>query len=265
MNNYAEEMYKQVRPRSDLGRTAYLLIRHKMRQLSQKPPVLIGGCGRSGTTLLLSILGAFDSIYSIPHESRLYSRWEKAADGRMLPQNWARFIWYLLIYPVPETAQRYCEKTPKNILYIDYIMKYLGEETRFIQLIRDGRDVCTSRHPRDPEAYWVSVRRWVKDVKAGLPHRKHPSVYTLRYEDLVADTERYIRELADFLGENLTERVLNWHESTNVRTSGAWHGGLEKSHTRSIRKWEKPEHAQRLKEFMADGEAVELMQELGYL
>ena len=240
------------------------LIRRKMKRLSQKPPILIGGCGRSGTTLLLSILGAHSSIYSIPHESRLFSRWKENLKGKFVPKSWLRFTWYMLIYPVPQEAQRYCEKTPKNIIYLKNIFNYLGTDVRFIQLIRDGRDVCTSRHPRKPDEYWVSVNRWVKDVKAGLPWRDHPSVYTLTYEDLVANTDKHIRQLCTFLDEPLTERVLNWDQNSNVKNSGAWHHGLQKMHSKSVRKWEKPEHAERIREFMANPEAVSLLQELGY-
>lgn len=236
-----------------------------MRQLSQKPPVLIGGCGRSGTTLLLSILGAHSSIYAIPHESRLFTRWREGEDGKKIPRDWRRFIWYLLIYKVPEAAERYCEKTPMNILHLEKIFNYLGTETRFIQLIRDGRDVVTSRHPRDPQAYWVPVERWVRDVKAGLPWRDHPSVYTLSYEDLVSNTEKHIRNLCEFLDEPLTEKLLTWDKSTNIKKSGAWHEGLQKTHANSVRKWERPEHEARMKEFMANAEAVELLHKLGYI
>ena len=240
------------------------LINGKMSQLSQKPPVIIGGCGRSGTTLLLSILGAYTSIYAIPHESRLYSRWTKTKEGKIIPKDWRRFIGYMLLSQVPSSAERYCEKTPKNIVYLENILNYLGPDIRFIQLVRDGRDVCTSRHPRDPEAYWVSIKRWVNDVKAGLPWRDHPSVYTLTYEDLVVNTEKHIRQLCEFLEEPLTDKVLNWEKNSNIKKSGAWHHGLQKIHNKSLRKWEKPEHAERIREFMNNNEAVELLKELGY-
>ncbi len=37
-----------------------------------KSPILIGGCGRSGTTLLTSILSSHPKIALIPHETGIF-------------------------------------------------------------------------------------------------------------------------------------------------------------------------------------------------
>ena len=35
-------------------------------------PLIIGGCGRSGTTLLLSVLSAHPKVLAIPHETEAF-------------------------------------------------------------------------------------------------------------------------------------------------------------------------------------------------
>ncbi len=43
-----------------------------VNQISKKCPIIIGGCGRSGTTLLLSILGSHPNIQAIKDETGLF-------------------------------------------------------------------------------------------------------------------------------------------------------------------------------------------------
>jgi hypothetical protein len=37
----------------------------------ERPPIVIAGCGHSGTTLLLSILDAHSAIFGVPYEAKL--------------------------------------------------------------------------------------------------------------------------------------------------------------------------------------------------
>lgn len=42
---------------------------------------------------------------------------------------------------------RYCEKSPKNVLYIEKLLEAFRGEEKVIHVVRDGRDVITSEHP----------------------------------------------------------------------------------------------------------------------
>ncbi|MGM0443830.1 MAG: sulfotransferase family protein [Fibrobacterota bacterium] len=241
------------------------LMRRKLSRISRQNPVFIGGCGRSGTTLLLSILGAHPSLFAIPHETRAFSRWKESWFGEMVPARWRRFLLYVLWYPVQKSQTRWCEKTPMNVRHIGRIDRYFRGNFRFIHIIRDGRDVLTSRHPRNPGAYWVSLRRWVRDTSLGCEYADHPCVLTIRYEDLVGDFENTLRTICDHIGEEFSPELLDWSSQSSVKKSGAWFHGARGVHTKAQRKWERPEHAARMKEIMADPDVVGLLKKLGYL
>ncbi len=237
----------------------------KERRHFDQDPIVIGGCGRSGTTLLLSILAAHPDIFAAPHETVALMYWkpDPSDAGRMVPKRLDRFYRYLLVKKVPPQARRWCEKTPRNVRSLGRILNY-WPEARFINIIRDPRDVLTSKHRKNPDKYWVPLNRWVRDVNEGLAFKDHPRVYTIRYEDLVQNFESSIRLLCDFLQLECGPEILNWHEYTTVRRNQAWKGKVVKLHTDSVKKWERPEHRQRLQEIMQDQRIVDLMQRLDY-
>lgn len=228
------------------------------------PPVFIGGAPRSGTTLLISILGSHSHIHAIDYETTVFHpgfRPEKLVAALLLrPGNRG-------LNRIGPDKNRYCEKTPGNIRHIDRIMEFYSGRVRCINIVRDGRDVVTSRHPGDPGRYWVPIRRWVEDVTCGLEAERRGQVMTVRYEDLVARPEPTLRELCDYLDEPFEPGMLDYQNSgssISEMARMAWDRNAEAINTRSLRKWEKPEHRQRLAEFNANEQAVRLLHELGY-
>ncbi len=242
--------------------------RKEARHFDQDP-IIIGGCGRSGTTLLLSILAAHPDIFAIPHESVALVNWEansqnqKYAKIGMHPARIDRLYRHLLVKRIPAGTRRWCEKTPRNIHHVDNILQY-WEEALFINIIRDPRDVLTSTHRNKPGEYWVSLNRWVKDVNKGLEYKDHPRVFTIRYEDIVQNFEPTIRKLCTFLRIDCGPEILNWHAHTTVRKNRAWQGKVVELHTHSVEKWKLPQHASRLTQIMQDERILELMERLHY-
>jgi len=229
-----------------------------------RDPIVIGGCGRSGTTLLLSILAAHPDIFAIPHESVALVDWETDPSGKgMRPARIDRLYRHLLVNRVQRSNQLWCEKTPRNVRVAEKILAY-WKDAFFINIVRDPRDVLTSRHRNDPEKYWVSLDRWVSDVNKGLAVQEHPRVYTVKYEDLVQDFEQTIRGLCDFVRIECGPEILNWHVHTTVRRNNSWVGKVVKLHAKSVKKWEMPEHAERLSLIMKDQRILELMEQLNY-
>ena len=53
------------------GEVCYLVRAKILGRRVSRPPIVIAGCGHSGTTLLLAILDAHSSIYAVPYEARL--------------------------------------------------------------------------------------------------------------------------------------------------------------------------------------------------
>jgi hypothetical protein len=142
------------------------------------PPIVIGGCARSGTTLLLSVLSCHSRIFAIESETFALCPKETAAMPRRSQLRLDELAQLLERADIPASCWRWCEKTPKNVRFFGPILEAFGQDIRLIHMVRDGRDVVTSVHPRRPEGFWVRRRRWVKDVASGLAFADHPGQAT---------------------------------------------------------------------------------------
>lgn len=234
------------------------------KQRFTAPPVYIGGCGRSGTTLLLSILSAHPDIFACPRELNLFEGAEETDQGLKVPKLY-RLYRTFLSERIKPTANRYCEKSPSNIRHFGLINRLHYGNFKMIHIIRDGRDVILSRHPRDPEAYWVSPERWVSDVSTGLKYLHHPKVHTIRYEDLVSDFNSTIKGICDFLEIKLSDQILDWHSHTTVQKNKALYSPIQQINKDSVGKWKAPEHVQRVRKLIEIPEAVALLKKMNYI
>jgi hypothetical protein len=234
----------------------------KMERAFDREPVIIGGCGRSGTTLLQSILSAHPSIMGFPKELSVFNYWDEKKE-RIRPLRIDRLYREVFIRKIPSEVRRWSEKTPRNVRHIERIMDYFDGRVKFIHIIRDGRDVVLSQHP-DKKGYWVDPRRWVDDVKEGLKHADHPNVLTIYYENLVRDYEGTLKQILDFIGEPFASELKQWHEHTSLKKSNAWHEGVRKLSDRSIGKWRKKQNQSRVEAFMKNEQARKLLEQLGY-
>lgn len=245
--------------------TSIITTRGKLIELKRfsKAPIYIGGCGRSGTTLLLSILSAHKDIFACPRELNLFFDAELKSKNVHLPKI-HRLYRTLFFEKIKRSANRYCEKSPANVQRIETIDKYHKGNFRLIHIIRDGRDVVLSKHPTRKDEYWVEPSRWVRDVNMGLASKDHPAIHTIRYEDLINEFEKTIEDICGFLDIPLSNEILNWHQFTTVRKNRALYSPIQQINNSSIGKFAHPEYAERLREFMGDEEAVALLKDLGY-
>ena len=233
-----------------------------------RAPVIIGGCERSGTTLLQSILSAHPRIHAIADELWAFCHGPPAGFRGARPIRMGRLYKYLGQYPIQPVAHRWSEKSPANIYYFDAIRRHFGGDVRLVQIVRDGRDVVSSMHPGNQFKPWVSIRRWVASMQAGLRYRNDPSVFTLRYEDLVLNHVPSVRSLCRFLDEDYTEEMSDWHVNATIRRSeNLLDGTVQRLHSRSVRKFETPNfaHGALVNELLADGDARTLLEIYGYL
>ncbi len=230
----------------------------KEQKAFTKEPIIIGGCARSGTSLLLSILSAHPAIHAIPVETDAFTEW----DNKGNPIRIDRLYRELLFHSIKPSSSRWCEKRPYNVRYIPELLKFYKEQVKFIHIIRDPRSVCTSVHPSKPKQYWVDLDRYIHDVSLGLAYEGHPAVYTIKYEELIADTETEITKLCKFVNEPLVDSMKNWYEHATVRSNRAWFKSLQD--IRSDRGWGDPQHEYRVSEIMNHPEMRQLMTRLGY-
>jgi hypothetical protein len=232
---------------------------------------VIGGCGRSGTTLMLSVLATHPELHAIGSETgalcpHAYHDVDSSPD-----RNWALRLDILLRYlskaRVAPTARRVCEKTPRNVHFFERILTRWGERVRLIHMVRDGRDVVTSRHPRR-DGYWVSPSRWIVDVEAGWRLEGHPQMLTVRYEDFVGDYERSLRRICQFLQLSFVNAFMDYPNSTppldGTAEADAWFGARRKVAPPATQRWRDPAHAEVIQRLLDDPRGRRLLEAYGY-
>ena len=201
---------------------------------SSLAPVVIGGCGGSGTTLLRACLDAHPEIACGP-ESTVFLR--RVSSQVTLAQRLGMPADLIddLLRGYPSQAQFieafgravlqqggkgvWADKTPENIGRIAFVFRHFPG-ARFVHVVRDGRDVaCSIRHSSwmklptalrgAPEGLRRAACYWASRIRAGLAYRSDPRYTEVRYEDLVREPERTLRHLLNFLEVQWSDAVLD--------------------------------------------------------
>ena len=182
-------------------------------------PVIIGGCERSGTSLLLSIISAAPDIYAIKEETWAFCYGPEAGFNSQRPIRPLRLLKYIGLEPPKPTHIRWCEKSPANIFDFDEILHHFNNNAKLIHIIRDGRDVVTSIHPNNKATTWVSIDRWIASASAGLKHMDNPAVLTIKYEDLILYFEETATKICNHINESHSDHIIEWHRHATIRTN----------------------------------------------
>ncbi len=237
----AEELIKEIKP--------HLSEEPPNRSLQRESaPIFLGGAGRSGTTLLRVLLDSHPRICCGPELKVLPSiaEWYQTLTRSFAPVmqsygntpadlqlRFRQFIEGLVEnFRRASGKPRWAEKTPHNVLF----MVPLGEifpDARFLHVIRDGRDVACSLITMD----WINpltgqkwdyvqsignaARYWREVVTLARQQTRHPSlagrVLEVRYETLVANPEKIMRQVLQFLDVPWDDAVLAHHKKDRSR------------------------------------------------
>lgn len=267
--------------------------------VSDSAPIIVGGCPRSGTTLLRVILDTHPNICCGP-ESRLFTHHLDEKHRRALARRFdldlerieaqidespslCHFVdAFFSDYCTDRAKKRWAEKTPRNVLHVGFILKHFPK-AKFIHVIRDGRDTAASmrrfssqkfedgehvvKESRRRKSIRKYIRRWVQMTRKGLAHRGDSRAIEVKYEDLVQDPEANLKKLFGFLGEEWDPGVLEHHkvqdasrDPTKFPRSALANQPIFKS---SLGKWRKDfdkEDVRIVKKYAGD-----LLKELGYV
>jgi hypothetical protein len=118
-------------------------------------------------------------------------------------------------YAAKRGCTRWGDKNPFYVLRLDLIQK-LFPGARIIHVLRDGRDVAVSYQKTRMRPYnvYMTALRWTRCVTAGQRWgAKNPAQYLeVRYEDLIGSTERELRRVCEFIGEEFSPAMLTFYE-----------------------------------------------------
>jgi Sulfotransferase family len=150
-------------------------------------------------------------------------------DGRSGTALAADFVRRLIEPPtVAAGASRWCEKTPRNCLYVDRLAE-MFPDALFVNVLRDGRDVAcsmvergfwpiaaTHRFPetsrfRGEVTFEKAIEYWAEIVclARGVASRIRPERYMeVRLEDLVREQEATVGRVLAFLEEPVAESLI---------------------------------------------------------
>jgi hypothetical protein len=206
-------------------------------------PVLIGGCDRSGTTLLGAMLGAHSQAVCTPESQfvvEVFGRSQPASSSLLAEiSRHPRFkLWGIDVasrdrdqfrqtaYPalVGLLVKRYALKigkpsptywvdhTPSNVKYAAALFS-LFPGARLVHIVRDGRAVAASllKLRWGPSSVDKAAYFWLRNLSYGLAAEAHfgpGRVSRVRYEDLISAPEATLQRLCSFLGWDYQPRML---------------------------------------------------------
>lgn len=220
-----------------------------------EPPFFIVGCGRSGTTLLRSMLNQHTRL-AIPFESLFMLDYLRASENvsievmkHILLRDHEFNIWKMnlrledlngiesakelmdrihSIYLRKTGKERWGQKTPRFVRFWP-LLKSHYPGAKFIIVLRDPHAVASSliRSRLHRSNILFAARRWVMDVEFGLELKdRYPDdVMEIRFEDLIRHTENTLRGVCTFLGEQFEPGLLTYY-NTGTQEYNAFVSGI---------------------------------------
>jgi Sulfotransferase family len=173
-----------------------------------------------------------------------------------------------------EGVSHFGDKSPTHMLRLPRI-RALFPDAPIILIYRDGRDVALScsRTPWSPPDLYVNFAIWLRYYRWQVWARQHlggPLLF-VKYESLVSDPERQLREVAQFLGlsyepgmaegrgnrEGVPDRVRPWGRKTSEPIDAsrreAWRRELTPEQLRHLERWGRTPLLDLGYELLADG------------
>ena len=236
----------------------------------------IVGCGRSGTTLVKSILDAHRQI-SLPHETnyftgitrgdfgvghtslkqkleKLLHKWwiaDMPLNGNVIESilgdrepSWRNiFVAMLAALPNDEKVCCFGEKTVNHISYADELLEHYPT-CRLIQVMRDPRASFASFRAAPIGRNQVSqfVKDWLEAAEVDKKLTGHPRYLRVLFEDVIRNTEGAPARIWEFLDVEFDREMLKFHsrQSPGYSPEQSHHQNTQKPIFQTgLEKWKK--------------------------
>lgn len=220
---------------------------------------------------------AVESLTADLLQHRRFKRWDlperalREALDRSAPTSYADAIRTVYaLYAERHGKSRYADKTPKYVEDL-HLLTELFPEALFVHIVRDGRDVALSYLEVDwgPNSMIEAARRWRHRVELGREAGAAlgPERYMeVRYEDLVADPERELREVCRFISVEFEPAMFEYTDRAEDFIAPHFHPeahqGMTRPPTAGMRDWRTQMEPGEVAKF--ELVAGPLLEELGY-
>ena len=265
-------------------------------------PVFVVGMNGSGTSMLTECLGRHPDLYAFPGETRMIPHFIKdqqrfgdldddanfrafwdyinhsVPDFRVfndhrpleLPQNWRsheRSLAGILdaifrSFAASDGKVRWCEKSPNHSEHI-LSLADLFPNSKFVHIVRDGRDCAASTNRRQHRNPNLAIYRWRKIVSEGRRQGRHIAdrYFELKYEDLTDEPEVWMRKICEFLDLDFDSRVLQsaMPQSAKGAALAAGEVGSIERNSKKYQRYFSPRQVQKLEQISGT-----FLNELGY-
>jgi Sulfotransferase family len=209
-------------------------------------PVFVGGCPRSGTTLLGAMLGHGPELLTVPEalfkfnllprligddgrvdtedalallaKDDFFQRWRVEPSNNLPPRVSATELVDRLVEAFGRKTGKpnptvWVDHTPGNIRYSASVSR-MYPAGRFLNLVRDGRAVAASVLPLDwgPNTIADAARWWAMHIGVGLAAERAlgpERVLSVRYEDIVRNPKLSLPKICSFLDIPYDERMID--------------------------------------------------------
>ncbi|MCW5775886.1 MAG: sulfotransferase [Phycisphaeraceae bacterium] len=223
--------------------------------------VFIAGFPRSGTTLVERIIAAHPRGAGVGELEFFRELALKPGDGiEPYPRGMARLkagsltmaaaAYQERIPKAARSASRVCNKSLDNWRVLGLISRVLPA-SRVIWCRRNALDTCVSCYTRE---LMPGAMPFATDLAAlGHVYRQHERlmlhwadtldvpILEVRYEDVVADLDRQVARMLDFLGLPEDDRCLNFHEAADPATSLSYDQVRKPIYSSSTGRWQRYE------------------------
>jgi len=198
-------------------------------------PIVVGGCHRSGTSLVRRILNSHPHIFCGPEvkffrdyfghyreDCLAHIRFSYTArtiiDDETLLREWgAMYLRLLRAARGREGKRRWADKNPENTLYLKQWEELLGRRWLYLHVVRNPLDVLASIDEADfsltiPDDWPGRIEHVKAYMETGLDYvDAHPDrACCIVYEDLVSAPQQTVAAVMKFLGERSAPEQLDF-------------------------------------------------------
>jgi hypothetical protein len=210
--------------------------------------IVICGYPRAGTTLLLAMME-----HALPGARRFR--------GEVSAWRAATYVWRNHAVMV--------SKKPDDVFQIHRLRNfYAGRRARLrvILMVRDPRDVLTSRHATTgPEAYFEDIAAWRRCHEFVRAYRNDPDVLLVYYRELVTDTPAVKARIEAFTGVVSERPYMDFYTSEFGDFDTRPLNGVRPVDASRMGRWASEEHRGRIEQVLREvPDFPEILVEMGW-